>query len=113
MGMESSAAEMGVTPRVVQYLFSSLEQGNFPKGQTSAPAVSITLLEIYNEDVRDLLAPTPTTPAAQPKVRAKTHPSRAHAQHSKTDGKVWSPGARARLTLAWCYSQLRTGTGAT
>ncbi|RID69741.1 hypothetical protein BRARA_C01817 [Brassica rapa] len=48
-------AEAGVIPRAVKQIFDTLE------GQQAAYSVKVALLELYNEEITDLLAPDVTS----------------------------------------------------
>ncbi len=74
-GMPEDSSTHGMTPRVVHCVFNALAAAAASGGASPQLAVSVSLLEIYNEDVRDLLAPpgsagVPATPSSATKVRS-------------------------------------------
>ena len=81
--MMGTAADPGITPRVCWYLFDRL--GRQPG---AAARVAVTYLQIYNEGVRDMLAPAD---ADAPPLRVRCCPRRGTFVQNLSEHAVSSP----------------------
>ena len=87
--MMGTAADPGITPRVCWYLFDRL--GRQPG---AAARVAVTYLQIYNEGVRDMLAPAD---ADAPPLRVRCCPRRGAFVQNLSEHAVSSPAEIAAL----------------
>lgn len=56
MGDSGTPSNAGVIPRLCGDLFSSIEKQSAKEGKTHTYSVEVSICEIYNEQIRDLLA---------------------------------------------------------